>query len=378
MSNFWDELPRPFFALAPMEDVTDVVFRRVVARAGRPDAYFTEFMNVDGFLNPQGRSSVARRLVFQPSEQPIVAQIWGSDPEKFMHTAREISRMGFAGIDINMGCPDKKVVKSGGGSALITNHFARPGLAREIVAASKTGGLPVSVKTRLGYSKIDEWQAWLTMLLEQNLANLTVHLRTKREMSKVPAHHELIPEIVALRDQIAPATRLTVNGDIANRLQGLTLQEKCPGVDGLMIGRGVFMNPFCFTDNENPSRAQLFDLLKFHLDLFDAFNVPGEKLPNDFSSPRNASSDSRGATSPCLIGGDSVAPATPLTHFRGKGSEKVFGNFSSNTSPRKFDPLKRFFKVYIKDFAGAAELRAELFNCKTTDEVRQILASTHF
>ena len=362
--SFWDELPRPFFALAPMEEVTDVVFRSVVARAGRPDVFFTEFMNVNGFCHPDGRASVARRLEISPTDAPIVAQIWGSDPEKFSLTAAEISKMGFSGIDINMGCPDKKVVKSGGGSALIQT----PELAVEIIRATKAGTgngvdlasdpsvsetsyagqpaepsskktnlsvssgiyvsdsegkksssrptpLPISVKTRLGYSKVEEWRKWLTVLLEQNLANLTVHLRTKKEMSKVPAHHELIPEIVALRDKIAPATKLTINGDIADRLQGRNLQEKYSGVDGFMIGRGVFDNPFCFTNITNPSREQLFDLLNYHLDQFDEHE------------------------------------------------------------PRKFEPLKRFFKIYVKDFPGAAELRAKLFECKSTDEVRRALVS---
>jgi tRNA-dihydrouridine synthase len=320
--SFWDELPKPFFALAPMEDVTDVVFRQVVAYAGRPDVFMTEFMNVDGFCNQEGRQSVARRLIFSPTEQPIVAQIWGKDPEKFSLTAAELAKMGFAGVDINMGCPDKKVVKSGGGSALI----ARATLAKEIIEATRRGWTsanvpgpasppPISVKTRLGYAKVDEWRPWLTTLLEQNLANLTVHLRTKKEMSKVPAHHELIPEIRALRDEIAPSTKLTVNGDIQSSLQGRTLQKKHPGVDGIMIGRGVFANPFCFTEHE-PTRDELFDLLNYHLDLFD-----------------------------------------------------------KHSQERKFDPLKRFFKVYIKDFPGAAELRAKLFVCSSTTEIRSILCS---
>jgi tRNA-dihydrouridine synthase len=220
MMNFWQQLPQPFFALAPMEDVTDVVFRQVIARATRPDVFVTEFMNVDGFCHPAGRVAVSRRLEFVESEQPIVAQIWGKDPEKFRLTAQELVRRGFAGVDINMGCPVKKIVKSGGGAALIIN----PDLAKAIIATAQ-GELPVSVKTRLGYSKIDEWRPWLTTLLTQNLANLTVHLRTRREMSQVPAHFELIPEIVKLRDQIAPATQLTINGDIADRPQARSLQN---------------------------------------------------------------------------------------------------------------------------------------------------------
>ncbi len=309
--TIWDNLPKPFFALAPMESVTDVVFRHVVARAGRPDIFFTEFTNSSSFASLEGRASTRGRLDFTPDEMSIIPQIWGSRPADFEITANGLKEMGYQAIDINMGCPDKAVVKTGGGSALI----ARPGLAVEIIDATKKAGLPVSVKTRLGYSRVDEWRDWLSFLLSQDLACLTVHLRTKKEMSKVPAHYELIPEIVTLRDKLAPQTLLMINGDITDQLQGRCLQEKYPGVDGIMIGRGIFQNPFCFTDNQNPTREQLLDLFNYHLDEFDKFN----------------------------------------------------------SGERKFEPLKHFFKVYIKDFAGAAELRVKLFECKTTSEVREVL-----
>src|SRR5690606_12011583 len=149
--------------------------------------------------------------------------------------------LGFHGIDINMGCPAKSAVKSGG-SALIRD----PELAIASIRAAKTAGLPVSVKTRLGYTSIDEWHDWLTTLLREDIVNLTIHLRTKKEMSRAPAHHELIPEIVALRDEIAPGTLLTINGDIENRQQGLDMIAQNPGVNGVMIGRGIFHDPFAF------------------------------------------------------------------------------------------------------------------------------------
>jgi tRNA-dihydrouridine synthase len=311
--NFWDKLSKPFFVLAPMEDVTDVVFRQVVARAARPDVFMTEFMNVSGFCHPDGHNSVARRLEFSLTEQPIVAQIWGSRPADFSLTAQKLAEMGFAGIDINMGCPDKAVVKSGGGSALIRN----PELAGEIIVATKRGAgdLPVSVKTRLGDTRVDEWTDWLTHLLKHDLANLTVHLRTRKEMSKAPAHYELIDEILRLRDQIAPQTLITINGDIKNRTDGLALAKKHPGLDGIMIGRGIFENPFCFEKNPTAhTRAELFKLLNYHLDSFDQLNPAG-----------------------------------------------------------KFEPLKKFFKIYINNFPGAQELRAQLMQTKTTDEARNII-----
>ncbi|GHU07091.1 putative tRNA-dihydrouridine synthase 2 [Alphaproteobacteria bacterium] len=321
--NFWNSLPKPFFVLAPMEDVTDVVFRQVVARAARPDVFFTEFMNVSGFCHPDGRESVARRLQTSPTDTPIVAQIWGSKPEKFSLTARELARIGFAGIDINMGCPDKSVVKSGGGSALIASSE----LAVEIIkAVQNSTDLPVSVKTRLGYSKVDEWRDWLKILLEQDLDALTVHLRTRKEMSKVPAHYELIPGIIKLRDGIAPKTKLIINGDIANRSAGAALIEKYPGIDGIMIGRGVFANPYCFEKTPiKHSREDLMDLLKHHLDLFDK---------------------------------------NTITYFQ-----------KSGTVPIKYKPLKKFFKIYINNFPGASDLRARLMATKTAAEAREILDS---
>jgi tRNA-dihydrouridine synthase len=311
--NFWHDLPRPFFILAPMEAVTDVVFRHVVASAARPDIFFTEFTNARSYCSPQGIHSTRGRLAFTADEQPMVAQIWGNKPEEFTQMAHGLKKMGYKGIDINMGCPDKSVVKNGAGSGLIRT----PEIAAELIQAAKKGGLPVSVKTRLGYSSTEEWRDWLTHLLKQDVVNLTIHLRTRKEMSKVDAHFELIPEIKKLRDEIAPQTLLTINGDIRNRQHGLELVEKY-GVDGIMIGRGVFHDPFAFeTEKREHSREELLSLLTLQLDLFD--------------------------------------------------------KYSSELEPRKFEPLKRFFKIYIRDFPGASELREQLMHTKSTDEVRAIL-----
>ncbi len=314
MTSFWHELPKPFFILAPMEAVTDVVFRHVVAKAGRPDVFFTEFVSTDGYCSPKGKHSTAGRLAFTDDEHPMVAQIWGDKPEHFREMAHGLKELGFKGIDLNMGCPAKDVVKKGAGSGLIRT----PQLAAEIIAATKEAGLPVSVKTRLGDVKIDEWRDWLTHILKQNVENLTIHLRTRKEMSKVDAHYELISEIKKLRDEIAPQTLLTINGDIRNRQHGLELVEKY-GVDGVMIGRGIFHDPYAFTDGFVPSREQIFELFNYHLDQFDKYN---EEL-----------------------------------------------------EPRKFDPLKRFFKIYVRDIPGAAELRDKLMHTKTTNEVRELLAN---
>ena len=312
--NFWNELPKPFFCLAPMEDVTNNVFRQVVLKSARPDVFFTEFMNVSGFCHPKGHQSVSRRLEFSQDEQPIVAQIWGNKPDDFRKSAIEISKLGFAGIDINMGCPDKAVIKGGGGSALIEN----PELAVEIIKSVKEGAsIPVSVKTRLGVRKIDEWRPWLTTLLQQDLVALTIHLRTRKEMSKVPAHFELIPEIIKLRDEIAPKTRLIINGDITDRTHGLELVKQNPGIDGLMIGRGIFANPFCFENKPRThDKSELLKLLNVHLDLFDKNN---------------------------------------------------------KDQTVKYESLKKFFKIYVNNFPGASELRMNLMQTKNTGEAREVL-----
>lgn len=304
-----------------MEAVTDVVFRHVVERAGAPDVFFTEFANATGWVHA-GDRAIAGRLVKTDDEHPLVAQIWGGEPGDMEQFAQHCARLGFAGIDINMGCPAKSAIKSGG-AALIRN----PDVAVAAIAAAKTAGLPVSVKTRLGYSTVDEWRAWLTTLLQQDIVNLTVHLRTKKEMSKVAAHYELIDDIVALRDAIAPQTLLTINGDIRDRAHGMALVAAHPGVNGLMIGRGVFADPFCFapradsvTQGSRSMAQRNFALLRYHLDLFD--------------------------------------------HW-----QPQLG--------RPYETLKRFYKIYIRDFDGAKELRDQLMHTTSTDEARQIIHQWH-
>lgn len=310
--NFWRELPRPFFVLAPMEDVTDVVFRHVVSEAGRPDVFFTEFTNTESFCHPEGVHSVRGRLTFTEDEQPIVAHIWGDKPEHFREMSIGMAEMGFKGIDLNMGCPVANVATKGKGSGLIL----RPETAAEIIQASKAGGLPVSVKTRLGYSEIDEWREWLKHVFKQDIVNLSIHLRTRREMSKVDAHWELIGEIKQLRDEIAPDTLLTINGDIPDRKTGLELAEKY-GIDGIMIGRGIFHNPYAFEkEPREHTSAELLDLLRLHLDLFDKY---------------------------------------------------------SQEETRLFKPLRRFFKIYVRGIRGASELRHQLMSTNTTDEARELL-----
>lgn len=331
MRNVWAELPRGFTVLAPMEGVTDVVFRQVVARAGRPDLFFTEFTNVSSYASEKGRANALERLKIAPTDAPIIAQIWGKNPEHFAEFAGVLEGLGFAGLDINMGCPDRHVNAAGGGAAMIRT----PELAVECVRRARAAtNLPVSVKTRLGYSYVDEFREWLPILLKEKLAALTVHLRTRKEMSKVAAHFELIPEIIGLVKAFSPQTRLVINGDIKDLRQVRELAKKYPQVDGYMIGRGVFENPYCFTEHIG-TREELLDLLRYHIDLFDAEDA---RLKYERAAAL------------------------------GEGLETTVRGLA-------FDPLKHYFKIYIHGFAGAAELRARLMECRSTYEVRKEIDS---
>lgn len=309
----WQNLPRPFFALAPMEGATDTVFRQIVMSCGKPDVAFTEFTNCDGLLS-RGKDEVTQRLKFEKSEHPLIAQIWGTNPNSFYEVAKIVMKMGFDGIDINMGCPEKTVIKHGACSALIQN----PTLAAEIIEQTRkgAGGLPVSVKTRIGFKTI-QTEEWIGFLLKQNLDALTIHLRTQKEMSNVPPHLEEAEKISNLKNKISKKTVLILNGDIMNKKQGSELAKQYD-FDGVMIGRGVFHNPYVFDENikyDEVSKQKRFQLLKKHLDLF----------------------------------------------------EKTWDG------KKKYAPLKRFFKIYIQSFDGAAEIREKLMETKSLEEAKETL-----
>ena len=319
MMNIWEEIPRPCLILAPMEGVTDVAFRQVISRAGRPDLFFTEFTNVSSYASEKGRENALERLEIVESDKPIIAQIWGKNPEHFSELGYVLESLGFSGVDLNFGCPDKNVNRTGGGAAMIKT----PELAVECFrGVKKSTNLPVSIKTRLGWSKVEEYEGWLTTLLNEHPVALTIHLRTRKEMSKVPAHYELIPKIIKLRAEISPETKLIINGDIKNRAEAMKLYEKYPEVDGFMIGRGVFSNPFCFTEHIG-TKEELFELLNLHLDLYE------------------------------------------------KQAEKYRKNHPGKEL--SFEPMKHFFKIYVNNFSGASELRAKMMETHSIGEVREVL-----
>ncbi len=310
--NIWQELEKPFLILAPMEGVTDLAFRQVVAKAGRPDLFYTEFTNVSSYASEKGRHNALERLTITEADKPIIAQIWGKNPDHFSELSHALESLGFAGVDLNFGCPDKHVNKAGGGAAMIKTPKLAVDCYRKVKAATN---LPVSIKTRLGFTYVDEYKTWLPTLLAEHPAALTVHLRTRKEMSKVAAHYELIPEILRMRAEISPETKLIINGDIKDRAAALALHAQYPEIDGFMIGRGVFANPYCFTDHA-ATREELMSLLALHLDLYEEqMNLHG--LP--------------------------------------------------------YEPLKHYYKIYINNFPGASDLRARLMETHSVAEAREVL-----
>jgi len=319
-------LPKPFFVLAPMDDVTDTAFRRLVSGCADPDMYFTEFANADG-LDSRGRQAVLQKLKLAEDEttrnggQPLVAQIWGKNPSRYEKAVNEILEMGYDGVDINFGCPVPKVVKNGCCSAMVDN---RP-LAGELIKAMQSGAdgrIATSVKCRIGLNKID--LSWIEFLLGHNLDMLTVHGRTTKEMSKVPMHWEVFDEIVTMRDRISPKTLIVANGDVKTKAEGLE-KAKQYGLDGIMIGRGIFQNP-CVFDAENTwaehSRKQRLELFLKHIDLFEeSWFVDGQLVKNPYV-------------------------------------------------------LRKFAKVYVNGFDGASDLRAKVMACETLDDMRAVLLTS--
>ncbi|MEI7709713.1 MAG: tRNA-dihydrouridine synthase family protein, partial [bacterium] len=264
-SGFWGKLKkpalpgtsrgRPIMCLAPMADVTDCAFRQIIAKyslhgeaGGGPDVFWTEFVSADGLAHPIAREKLLIDFIYGENERPIVAQIFGSKPENIKTAAALCKELGFDGIDINMGCPDKSIEKQCSGAAMIKN----PALAREVIRAAIVGGggLPVSVKTRIGYNK-NEIETWIPELLKEDIAALTVHLRTRKEMSDVPAHWDLMKRVVEIRDELKRDTLILGNGD-ATDIEDAKKKVAETGCDGVMLGRAIFGNPWLFADSPHP------------------------------------------------------------------------------------------------------------------------------
>ncbi len=320
-SSFWQTIKRPIFALAPMANVTDAAFRRIIARHGKPDVMWTEFVSCDGLCSA-GRERLLPDFWFTSEERPIVAQIFGATPEHFYACAQLAQELGFDGIDINMGCPDRAVERQGAGAALINN----PGLAAAIIRETKrgAGGLPVSVKTRIGY-RANTLSTWLPQLLEAEPAAITIHARTRDEMSKAPAHWDAVAEAVEIVDRAYGGPRdasrpvILGNGDIET-LDGAEERVRETGADGVMMGRGIFGNPWLFSRRDRPPEvAERLRVLVEHTTLF----------------------------------------------------EELFSGYKG------YDVMKKHFKAYVHGFDGAKELRIALMGARNAAEVEKIVKTRY-
>jgi nifR3 family TIM-barrel protein len=317
MHSFWQQLKKPFFVLAPMADVTDAAFRRIIAKHSRhdepdggPDVFWTEFVSADGLAHPEGRKKLLLDLMYTEGERPIVAQLFGSNPENMRQAAALCRELGFDGIDINMGCPDKTIEKQGAGAACMKN----PARAKEVIRAAKEGAgdLPVSVKTRIGYNK-NELETWLPALLEEDLAAITIHARTRKEMSLVPARWEHIKRAVEIRDASGKDTLIIGNGDVRDIADARKKAAETGG-DGVMLGRAIFGNPWLFDERRNNVSIE-------------------EKL------------------------------SAMIEHT--KLFEELIGDAKS------FAVMKKHYKAYVNGFDGAKELRMELMEADTAAGVEK-------
>jgi nifR3 family TIM-barrel protein len=308
MHGFWGKLKKPFFILAPMADVTDVAFRGIIAKYGKPDVLFTEFVSSDGLFRG-GYDALINDLSFSEEERPIVAQFFSKNIELMQKSAELAVSMGFDGIDINMGCPDKNVCKQGAGAGMIKT----PALAEDIIRATaiSAGAIPVSVKTRIGFNT-NEIETWLPALLSANPAVITLHARTKKQKSKVPADWSQIKRAVAIRDALGSTTLIVGNGD-AEDLATARERVKETGCDGVMIGRGIFGNPWLFSEKIPTTREKLEVMIE-HTKLFDE-----------------------------LLG-----------------------------SVKNFSIMRKHYKAYVQGFVGAKELRMELMESTSAEDAIKI------
>jgi len=308
--GFWKKLKKPILVLAPMADVTDSVFRKVIAKYGKPDVFWTEFVSADGLAHKDARKKLLIDLKFDKKEHPIVAQIFGSNEDNIREAGKLAKKLGFDGIDINMGCPDRSIEKQCAGAGMIKN----PESAKKVIQALKDGakGLPISVKTRIGYNK-DEIDTWIRTILEQDIAVLTVHLRTRKEMSLVPAHWDLMHRVVALRNELKKDTLIIGNGDVID-ITDAKEKAKIYGCDGVMLGRAIFGNPWLFT-GKTPTLKEKLKVMIEHTKLY----------------------------------------------------EKELGKH------KNFSIMKKHYKAYVNGFQGAKELRMELMEAKSAKEVKNII-----
>lgn len=360
--NFWKELKnkkelegKPFFCLAPMADVTDIAFRELISKYGKPDVIWTEFVSANGLMSP-GREALLVDLQFTDIQRPIVAQIFSSDIEKIEGAAKLCAELGFDGIDINMGCPDKTIEKQGSGAGMIKT----PEIAKSVIQAAKRGikasgkDIPLSVKTRVGYNYPDI-DGWIKTILNENISTLSVHARTRKDLSKVPANWDYLKQVVALRDKISPETLIIGNGDVISLEDG---KQKAleTGVDGVMVGRALFGNPWFF-DASREVVATLPKRAPFIL----------RKLPfikRFFDTKRKAAISK--------INPITIEERLSVMVEHAELFEKKLVNIP--VGGKSFNIIKKHMKAYVTGFAGAKELRVELMEKATNaQQVKSIV-----
>ena len=314
--GFWNKLEKPFFVLAPLANVTDASFRQHIIRYSRPDVLWTEFVSADGLCHPIGQKALLQDLVFQDNERPIVAQLFTAHPDKMREAARIVAELGFDGIDINMGCPDKNVMKQGAGASCMKD----PDNAVALIQAAKKGvedvgkNIPVSVKTRLGFNE-DVLESWLPKLLSAEPAALTLHARTKKDMSKVPARRERVKRAVEIRDALGSKTLIIGNGDVTSMADARAKVAET-GCDGVMFGRAIFGNPWLFDEEKKEvTVAEKIAAALVHTEMY-------------------------------------------LEHWQGRKS---------------FELMKKFYRAYINNFPLAKELRAEMMEKKSFAEIKEVV-----
>jgi nifR3 family TIM-barrel protein len=323
--GFWKKLKKPIMVIAPMSGVTDEAFRLMFLKHGRPDVFWTEFVSADGLFS-RGKKFCIKILDFDKKEKPIVAQLFGAEPEYFEKAAALVAELGFDGVDINMGCPDRAIEKKGGGSALIKT----PQIAKEIIRATKKGAgkMPVSVKTRIGYDK-NEIKEWIPAILEEKPAVLTIHFRTRNDTYAKKANWKLAEEILKLRDKYSPETLIFGNGDVNTLIEAKKLAKENK-LDGIMVGRAVVGDPWFFAPRslgevgfgKFPSDTERLQAVIEHAEIFDGLHKE-----------------------------DPV----------------------KNGHYKRFESLKKHFHAYVKGFNGAKDLRDQLMKVKNTAEVKKLV-----
>ncbi len=340
-----------------MADVTDVAFRRMIAKysahtradgtVGGPDVMWTEFVAADGLVRatPEGKQKLMADLLYAEEERPVVAQLFTRNVDHMEYAAKLCLELGFDGIDINMGCPAGAIIDQGCGAAMIKT----PELAVAVIRAAKrgaqsdAGGIPVSVKTRLGYNT-DQVEEWIPVLLAEQPAALTVHARTRKDMSKVPARWERLSRVVELRNELSPDTLIIGNGDVLSMADARS-KVAASGVDGAMVGRALFGNPWFF----HPTTA-----LPLRMKALPTHGVALE----DISAADASDTGVQYVTIPERL-------RVMIEHSYLFCELLPFKNFAV---------MKKHYKAYVNGFPGAVPLRIKLMEQDSPEAVEQVVS----